>query len=576
MEVPARPRDEEQRLAALHALEILDSEPESAFDRITSLAATLFRVPTVLISFVDETRQWFKSTQGMKATETARDLSFCGHAILQAEPLVVSDAHDDDRFADNPLVTSDPYVRFYAGAPLTTPSGHRVGTLCLIDRRPRELSALERKVLSDMAAMVVSELELRAARRQKAREAAELQALLHDFPSAVIVIGEDNCLQFVNTEAEQLLGYSAEELLGTPYTQVVHPAEREESLKVARAAHTLEGGPHVIQRRMLRKSGESFTINGTVGPLTWGGKPALAVAMRDITLELRENDLRERQSLRVLTEMKLLLAAFDVLPDGIVLFDQKFRCVFANRALGEMLDMDPAELNGWTPEDAARHVNTLMAPDNCVASEPWRVATTPDLEPQVIALVRPRPRIVRRTLHALDSPSHPYMAVWSDITHEANALARSQVEASTDSLTGLPNRRAATTRLNYALSNGGSVAVVLFDIDHFKRVNDTYGHAVGDRVLQRVATTLQACCRDGDMVARWGGEEFIGILRGSVEGAHRFAERARKAVAEMTTEAGHITISAGVVPGISGCDSLKLADEKLYEAKRTGRNRVVA
>lgn len=105
MEVPARPRDEQQRLAALRALEILDSEPETAFDRITSLAATLFRVPTVLISFVDDTRQWFKSTHGMDATETARDVSFCGHAILETEPMVVPDAHHDQRFADNPLVT---------------------------------------------------------------------------------------------------------------------------------------------------------------------------------------------------------------------------------------------------------------------------------------------------------------------------------------------------------------------------------------------------------------------------------------------------------------------------------------
>jgi PAS domain-containing protein len=227
-----------------------------------------------------------------------------------------------------------------------------------------------------------------------------------------------------------------------------------------------------------------------LGRLTWGGQPALAIAMRDITLELHESDQRERQRLRVLSEMKLLLAAFDVLPNGIVLFDQQFKCVYANRAVGEMLGLEASALHGWTPDDAARHVSKLIArgESHPVASGQWRKPTAPDLQPQILALVRPQPRVLRRTLHVLESETHPYMAVWSDITHEANALARSQEEACTDSLTGLPNRRAAAARLSQALSHGGAVAIVLFDIDHFKRINDTLGHAAGDQVTQRVIT----------------------------------------------------------------------------------------
>jgi len=576
VEAPARPHDEQQRLATLRALDILDSEPEAAFDRITSLAATLFRVPTVLISLIDETRQWIKATHGIDAKETARDLSFCGHAILQAEPLVVQDASADARFSDNPFVVDEPKVRFYAGAPLTTPNGHRIGALCLIDKRPRDLTPLERQVLSDMAALVVSEIELRAARRQKARESAELQALLRDFPVAVIVANDDNAVQFMNTEAEQLLGYEAAELLGQPYTRIVHPEEHDASTHVANAARMPSSRPLPVTRTLVRKNGEVLTVQGTAGRLSWGGKPAIAVAMRDVTVELREEEQRASENRRVVSEMRLLLAAFDVLPNGVVLFDQSFRCAYANRAVGEMLGVDPTTLIGRTPEDAARLVGKLVArgTKEPISPNAWRKPTDAEAEPQVFSLVRPRPRVIRRTLHKLDSSTHPYLSLWSDITHEAIALARSQEEASTDPLTGLPNRRAAASRLTQALSHGSVVAVVLFDIDHFKRVNDTLGHAAGDQVIQRVGQTLQACARDGDLIARWGGEEFIGVLRGTTEGARKFAERARLAVAALQTEAGSITISAGVAAGVAGSDPVKLADEKLYEAKRSGRNRV--
>ena len=128
----------------------------------------------------------------------------------------------------------------------------------------------------------------------------------------------------------------------------------------------------------------------------------------------------------------------------------------------------------------------------------------------------------------------------------------------------MPNRRAAAARLSQALSQGSVVAVVLFDIDHFKRINDTLGHSVGDQAIQRDGQTLLSCARDGDLVARWGGEELIGVLRGTSDGAsHKLAERARIAVAALQTEAGPITISAGAAEGVAGTDPVKLAEEKL-------------
>jgi GAF domain-containing protein len=158
MQTPALPLDETERLAALQALNLLDTLPEARFDRITRLAARLFDVPIALVTLVDVNRQWFKSCYGLETRETTRDISFCGHAILQPDILVVPDALADPRFADNPLVTDEPHIRFYAGQPLNTFSRQRVGTLCIIDRRPRQLSLSEQQTLKDLAAWAEREL----------------------------------------------------------------------------------------------------------------------------------------------------------------------------------------------------------------------------------------------------------------------------------------------------------------------------------------------------------------------------------------------------------------------------------
>lgn len=159
------PGNEALRLGALCDLGTLDTPPEKRFDRITRIAAALFDVPIALVSLVDADRQWFKSHHGLDAQETPRELAFCAHAILADDPLVVPDAHHDIRFADNPLVTGPPHVRFYAGVPLHAGAPEpgsepdlRVGTLCLIDQRPRQLQPGQLRLLRDMARLVEVEL----------------------------------------------------------------------------------------------------------------------------------------------------------------------------------------------------------------------------------------------------------------------------------------------------------------------------------------------------------------------------------------------------------------------------------
>lgn len=163
MKPPAKPESEVERIAALRALLVLDTDPEEQFDAMTAYCASRFDVDIALVTLVDTDRQWFKSACGLGSRETSRDVSFCGHAILEDGVMVIPDARSDERFCDNPLVTGPPHIRFYAGAPLKLSSGHRVGTLCLIDDEPKRFEGEDLAHLRELAAVVTRELENRAA-----------------------------------------------------------------------------------------------------------------------------------------------------------------------------------------------------------------------------------------------------------------------------------------------------------------------------------------------------------------------------------------------------------------------------
>ena len=175
------PDNESQRLAALAEYDILDSLPETAYDDITHLASELCGAPLAAVSLVDENRQWFKAAVGLDVTETPRDIAFCAHALFGPEVLVIPDARTDARFADNPLVTDNPKFRFYAGAPLVTPGGEVLGTLCVIDHVSRDLSEEQSRSLTALARQVMAQLELRrlvVEQRQSRRQLEKVNAKL--------------------------------------------------------------------------------------------------------------------------------------------------------------------------------------------------------------------------------------------------------------------------------------------------------------------------------------------------------------------------------------------------------------
>jgi GAF domain-containing protein len=155
------PTPDSARVAALEKYAILDTEPEQAFDDLTLLASYVCKTPIAMISLVDEDRQWFKSKIGMSVSETPREVAFCSVAIQQSDVMVVPDTLKDERFRNNPFVVSDPRIRFYAGAPLITEEGYALGTLCVVDQKPREFGADQKEALQALSRLVVAQLEFR-------------------------------------------------------------------------------------------------------------------------------------------------------------------------------------------------------------------------------------------------------------------------------------------------------------------------------------------------------------------------------------------------------------------------------
>jgi len=225
MQAPLFPENELARLKALRERAILDTLPEERFDRITRIAKRVFGTQIALVSLVDAERQWFKSKQGLDACETGRDISFCGHAILAKDIFHIANASLDPRFADNPLVVGPPNIRFYAGAPLTTTDGFHVGTLCIIDDKPRQLTTQELAVLRDLADCVedeINQFQERQILAQLTTSRERSQNILRALPDMVFVVNRDGLI-LDSLEHPELLAPAAE-LIGRSLTEFLPPS----------------------------------------------------------------------------------------------------------------------------------------------------------------------------------------------------------------------------------------------------------------------------------------------------------------------------------------------------------------
>ena len=374
MSAPPHP-DEEARLKALHRHEILDTDPELEFDDATLLASQICETPIALMTLLDEKRQWFKSKVGLLESETSREIAFCAHTILQKDVFVVPDAQADERFAANPLVTGHPRIRFYAGAPLITSDGHALGTLCVIDQVPRELSPEQKAALLALSRQVVAHLEsrrdlvqlrqalFRVKEMEESLRASEgkFQLLADNITDAFWITASDlKTKLYISPGFEAIWGCSKESLYADPHLwdEAIFPEEREHVLSVFGSLKAAE--PQVsVEYRISRPDGtvrwvldRGFQVRDAEGRLI-----RLIGIATDITERRQVEDALDRQQ----TELRVL---FDIVPAMICFKDTENRILRVNKRLADSFGVTVKELEGKsTSEVYPQGANTFYADD---------------------------------------------------------------------------------------------------------------------------------------------------------------------------------------------------------------------
>lgn len=325
----ALPENETQRLEALKRLELLDTEPEPEFDELVTLAAAICGTPISLVTLLDERRQWFKATVGLDVRETPREIAFCAHTILQPELFVVEDAAQDTRFAENPLVTGDPNIRFYAGFPVSSPEGQPVGSLCVIDRQPRKLSKLQMDMLVMLGRQVNARMELRLQRRQLQAALAEtdrsrnelrlseerFRTFMDNSPFLSYLKDMEGRLVFYNQRFADRFRISISQWLGKS-DEDLWPADRAQSVRQNDISVLMGGTLQVVEEEVRDAGGVISHWRSYKFPcVSSRGETLLAGVAVDVT-DTREKELmleRTQAELQAANEQLKELAVTDAL-----------------------------------------------------------------------------------------------------------------------------------------------------------------------------------------------------------------------------------------------------------------------
>ncbi|MCW9008802.1 MAG: PAS domain-containing protein, partial [Marinobacter sp.] len=316
MKAPETPPEEFERQAALERTGLLDTAPEERFDRYTRMACKAFNVPIALVSLVDSNRQWFKSCQGLSASETPRNVSFCGHAILNSELLVIQDTLHDKRFMDNPLVTDDPHIRFYAGAPLHNSEGFRLGTLCLIDSSPRSFNQNDQSLLREIADCVEREINLQAASefyRDLKHSERRARSIIEGTRIGTWEWNVQTGETVFNERWANICGYTLDELEPISietWLGLAHPEDLPESERLLKAHFAGELSEYDYRCRMKHKNGHWVWVHdrGQVFQWTETDEPLMMYGTHaDITEEMNNlNKIQhQNEALAILNDLTL-------------------------------------------------------------------------------------------------------------------------------------------------------------------------------------------------------------------------------------------------------------------------------
>ncbi|MDP3699738.1 MAG: EAL domain-containing protein [Hylemonella sp.] len=583
------PTAEQRRLQSLQGYAVLDTAPEAGFDEITHLASQWLDMPIALISLIDADRQWFKSRVGLAVEETPRSMAFCGVAIERPqEMLIVPDAGADPRFRDNPLVTGDPQIRFYAGAPLLMPDGHALGTLCVIDRQPRKFTVAQRETLTLLARQVVAQLELRKKQHELQLTVDRYQKLFDHTLDGVLQTRPGGEVLAANAAACAMLGMSADEIrkLGRPGVLDLD----DPRLPVLLDRRLSEGHAHGVLR-MRRKDGTLFEAEVTSALYRdndgqWLG----SLVFRDITERLRwQEQVQEKVDLLRALALHVpgVLYQYRLYPDGRSCFP------FASQGMWSIYEVTPEQVR-----DDASLVFTRAHPDDLQGVVDSIQASAQNLTPWhceyrvILPAQGERWRLGDAQPERLADGSILWHGFITDITERKATEAQTFRLAYFDALTSLPNRSLLRDRVDHALAqarrNRQYGAVMFVDLDNFKQINDARGHSVGDYLLTEVAKRLQVLLRAEDTVARIGGDEFVLLINelgqdveSSARAAMAVAEKVRAALDQphlidnfSYTSTGSIGISLFPKAGQQLDDLLREADTAMYRAKGAGRNRI--